>query len=113
MAEERLRKMFLFSVIVSAVSVVLPTRVLSVDSVGADPEPVLSAVLGLVSSEDEGSFTRTAGVLGREGVGAVELGDPMSCTRRRAVKISSLVKRLNGSRLLRIVPVKSVGSKNN
>lgn len=69
------------------------------DSVGADSEPVLSAILGLVS-----------GVLGRDGVGAVELGDPMSCTRRRAVKISSSVKSPNGSRLLRTVPVKSVGS---
>jgi hypothetical protein len=81
-----------------------------VDSVGVDSKPVPSAVLGLPSSDDEFSFTTTAGVLGRDGVGAVELGDPMSCTRRRAVKISSSVKRPNGSRLLRIVPVKSVGS---
>jgi hypothetical protein len=105
--------MFLFSFILSAVSAVLPTRVWFVDSVGADSEPVLSAVLGFPSSEDESSFTTAAGVLGRDGVGAVELGDPMSCTRRRAVKISSSVKRPNGSRLLRIVPVKSVGSNSN
>lgn len=111
--EERLRKTFLFSVMVSEVSAVLPTRVWFVDSVGADSDPALSAVLGLVSSDDEGTFTTSAGVLGREGVGAVELGDPMSCTRRRAVKISSSVNRPNGSRLLRIVPVKSVGSKSN
>ena len=82
------------------------------DSVGADSEPVLSAVLGLASSEDEGSVTMRAGVLGREGVAAVEFGDPMSCTRRRAVNISSSVKSPKGSRLLRIVPVKSVGSRN-
>lgn len=70
-----------------------------VDSVGADSEPELSAVLGFIS-----------GVLGRDGLGAVELGDPISCTRRRAVNISSSVKSPNGSRLLRTVPVKSVGS---
>lgn len=70
---------------------------------------MLSAILGLVSSDD--AFAARAGVLGRDGLAAVELGDPMSCTRRRAVNISSSVKSPKGSRLLRIVPVKSVGSK--
>jgi len=82
-----------------------------VDSVGADSEPVLSATRGPASWEDEGSFTMTVGVLGRDGVAAVEFGDPISCTRRRAVNISSSVKSPKGSRLLRIVPVKSVGSR--
>jgi len=37
--------------------------------------------------------------------------DEMRWTSRRTVKISSSVKREKGSRLLRIVPVKSVGSR--
>lgn len=36
--------------------------------------------------------------------------DPTSWTRRRAVKISSSVKRPKGSRLLRMVPLNNVGS---
>jgi hypothetical protein len=35
---------------------------------------------------------------------------PISWTRRRAINISSSVKTPKGSRLLRIVPVKRVGS---
>jgi len=53
------------------------------------------------------------GVVGREScgvVGEVVKAPPMSCTRRRAVKMSSSVKRLKGSKLLRMVPVKRVGS---
>ena len=46
-----------------------------------------------------------------DGVGGFVMNDsPMRRTRRRAVKISSSVKRSKGSRLLRIVPVKRVGS---
>jgi len=55
------------------------------------------------------------GVVGLEDVNGVdgfvtEVAGPISWTLRNAVKMSSSVKRLNGSRLLRIVPVNSVGS---
>jgi hypothetical protein len=50
---------------------------------------------------------RSIGVEGRDGV--AEAG-PMSCTLLSEVYISSSVKSPNGSRLLRIVPVNSVGS---
>lgn len=49
---------------------------------------------------------RLPAVLGRE----VESEGPISLTPRRASKISSSVNRPKGSRLLRMVPVKSVGS---
>jgi len=87
MGEARLRKMFLF---VRGVEVPVAMGV----------ESPLTVIFG-------------GGVVGRETcgvVGEVVNAPPMSCTRRSAVKISSSVKRLKGSRLLRIVPVKRVGS---
>lgn len=72
-------------------------------------------VVASLSGESEAldvNLTTGTGVAGRDtaGVAALESGDPINCTPRRAVKICSSVKIPNGSRLLRIVPVNSVGS---
>jgi len=67
MAEERFKKMFLFSVMTSGV---FSTSVGFVDSVGADP--VLSAPRGLASSDTAGLSTTIVGVLGRDGVAATD-----------------------------------------
>lgn len=53
------------------------------------------------------------GVLGLLEFAVLGIVEPTSWTRRRAVNISSSVKRPNGSRLLRIVPEKRVGSATN
>ena len=60
----------------------------------------------LLTGED-GGFGVSA-VLGRDLALASDW--PIRRTRRSAVKTSSSVKRPKGSKLLRIVPVKSVGS---
>lgn len=52
-----------------------------------------------------------AGVRGRFGELAMDVCAPISWTRRSAAKISSSVKRSKGSRLVRIVPLNSVGSR--
>lgn len=75
----------------------------------------LLVIIGVDVPVGVSGAARAPGVAGREAVNGVEgfvvdVAAPMSWTLWRAVKISSSVKRLNGSRLLRIVPVKSVGS---
>lgn len=65
----------------------------------------------MVSDDVDSSRATLAGVLGRAGDADDDVpGEPTSCTRRRAVKISASVNKPKGSRLLRIVPVNRVGS---
>jgi len=95
--EERLRKMFLFSV-----GVLGSTRVRSLEA---------GASLSRESELDvDDVVIFTIGVTGRDAA-ALDSGEPINCTPRRAVKISSSVKIPKGSRLLRIVPVNKVGSR--
>ena len=80
----------------------------------ADPESgsILLASIGVLLLAGVGAragqlLAYSGGALVRV---AVEPDEEMRCTSRRAVKISSSVKRPKGSRLLRMVPVKRVGS---
>ena len=72
-------------------------------------------VIGVDAPDGISNSTALPGVAGLEAVRGVdglvvEVGAPINWTRRSAVNMSSSVKRLKGSRLLRIVPVNNVGS---